>query len=377
MNLDENSMDIYQTGVIERYVVRPQFLENLCLADFVSWYTFNGTGEMHGQDTEKKFKTKGGVFTKRREQKVLRFCNFNRLTQTADFFRERVMLFYPWRNEESEVENANCELICTEHNQLIDQNCKKYIKLSEDISEIIKELETRRIAEGLETIDEHEEADQMINVYDYDDNVFRPDINLELNDCVTNKAGETSRYKMPDQMEIEAFLELCNSLNTKQRDYLMHIINQFKSNSLPLYDFISGSAGVGKSILIKAIYQSLLRVLRSGAGPVEEDSPEILIVAYTGKASHNVEGVTAHSAFSLSIGQSINDLKDLGPETLNSLRKRLINVKLIIIDEISMLGIRTFSQISRRLCQVRLKYSKLNFLFVYNFYFMTLIFYNF
>lgn len=349
-NLDEDSTDIYQKGAIDRYASRPHILKDLCLADFIAWYTFNGKGEMDGADTEDKCRTDGGVLKKRREQKVLRFCNFNRFTHTADFFRERVMLFYPWRNEESEVENANCETICAEHSDLIDNNSKKYIKLSEDISDIIKELEARRIAEELDTIDE-EEGDQMINVYDYDDNVIYPDLNIDLNDCTTKAAGENKRYKMPDQLDVEAYLDLCNSLNEKQRDYLMHIINQFKSNSLPVYHFISGGAGVGKSKLIQAVYQSLLRVFRSTTGPVE-DCPEVLIVAYTGKAAHNVGGVTAHSAFSLTIGQSINDMKDLGPEALNTLRNRLRKCRLFIVDEISMLGIRTFSQINRRLCQI-------------------------
>lgn len=352
MNLDENSLDIYQRGAIDRYSIRPQILENLCLADVEANYTFNSAGQMKEgeEDSLRKCKIDGGVLTKRREPKILRFCNFNRYTHTADFFRERIMLFYPWRNEETEVENANCEEICKEHIELIDTNCKKYIKLSEDLNEIMKDLEARKNAEDQESI-EDEEGDQMINVYDYDDNVIRPDLNIDLNDCTTTAGTETNRYKMPDQLDIKAYLDLCNSLNEKQRDYLMHIISLAKSNFLPVYHFISGGAGVGKSKLIQAIYQTLLRIFRVKTGTVDEN-PEVLIVAYTGKAAHNVGGVTAHSALSLTIGQSIDAMKDLGPETLNHLRNRLRNCKFLIIDEISMLGIRTLSHINRRLCQV-------------------------
>lgn len=365
--MEEDSEDIYKKGTIERYAERPAMLENMCLADFEAWYEYRGTkkekkstkktedGEQKKEQTLKpnEIKTKDGVLTRRRGPKVLRFCNFNKFTQTSDFFRERVMLFKPWRDEESEVENADCKRICSENSELIDQNCKKYIKLAEDINEIAKQIEEKRNAEALDTVDPNGETDQVINVFGYDDNTIRPDLNLELNDCAsTNKADEaTKRYKMPDQLGSEEYFKLCDSLNTKQRDYLMHIIDKFKSNSLPVYDFISGGAGVGKSQLIKSIYQSLLRLFRGRAGPVE-DTPEILIVSYTGKAAHNVGGITAHSAFSLTIGQSASSFKPLSEKTLQALYNRLCKLKLVIIDEISMLGERTLNQINCRLNQV-------------------------
>lgn len=365
--LDEDSDDIYQKGVIDRYAKRPAVLEECCLADFAAWYEFKGKQKKkkpsEAQEVSeesmlpKELKIESGWLEKRDGPKIIRFCNFNRFTQTSDFFRERVMLFWPWRVEESEVENADCKRICSENSEVIDRNSKKYIKLTEDINEIVKQIEERRNAEELDIVDPNDETDQLINAFGYDDNIIRPDLNLELNDCTkTNTADEvTKRYKMPDQLDQDEYFKLCDSLNTKQRDYLMHIINKFKSNSLPVYDFISGGAGVGKSQLIKAIYQSLLRVFRGKAGPVEE-KPKILIVSYTGKAAHNVGGITAHSAFSLTIGQGAASFKNLGEKTVQALYNKLSELQTIIIDEISMLGERTLHQIDCRLNQVCLNH---------------------
>lgn len=381
--LPENSTDIYISGAIERYAARPPTLEHLCLADFIALFTYKGS-DKNSKDADnndcdiradvvedyddlsdsvdfseielqKEYVLNNGtVLRLRKRPKVIRFVRYNKQLQPKEFVRERVMLFHPWRNEILEVERANCEDICKNNSDAINRNSKKYIKMNEDINVIIQAIEKQRREEANES---EEFVDEDLNVFAYDDNVIAADINIELNDGrdALNDPSTievpSKRYTMPDQLAKEEYLELCNSLNTKQRDYLMHVIHKFKSGNEPIYDFISGGAGVGKSRLIKAVYQSLLRVLRINSGPVEA-SPEIIIVSYTGKAAHNVGGVTAHSVFSLSIGQGLEDFKDLTSDTLNTLRARFKNTKVCIIDEISMLGWRTLNQISRRLCQV-------------------------
>lgn len=41
-NLDENSTQVWQRNVIQKYEDRPQDLEDLCLADSVAHYSYNG-----------------------------------------------------------------------------------------------------------------------------------------------------------------------------------------------------------------------------------------------------------------------------------------------------------------------------------------------
>ena len=65
----------------------------------------------------------------------------------------------------------------------------------------------------------------------------------------------------------------------------------------PFNLFLSGSSGVGKSHLIKTIYQSVPKVLQYHGG--SPDKPRILILAPTDVASINVNGIVIHSGLSI------------------------------------------------------------------------------
>ena len=85
----------------------------------------------------------------------------------------------------------------------------------------------------------------------------------------------------------EQYLNLLRSLNLRQREFFNHVLYWIKCKEEPLYAFLSGGAGVGKSVLIKALYQSLYRFLnlREGENP---DDIRVLLCAYTGKAAYNI-----------------------------------------------------------------------------------------
>lgn len=70
-----------------------------------------------------------------------------------------------------------------------------------------------------------------------------------------------------------------------------------------MYNFLSGGAGFGKSVLLKALYQALLKFYshRPGQNP---DNCQVLVCAPTGKAAYNVGGLAAHSAFNIPADQS-------------------------------------------------------------------------
>lgn len=66
-------------------------------------------------------------------------------------------------------------------------------------------------------------------------------------------------------------------------------------------------------------------------------------------ASYNIEGYTLHSLFNL---PTKADFKDLQEEKLHQMQESLASMKYLIIDEISMVGRKTFGQIDRRLRQI-------------------------
>ena len=74
------------------------------------------------------------------------------------------------------------------------------------------------------------------------------------------------------------------------------------------------------------------------------------MLAPTGKAAYNIKGNTIHSALSIPACQSLKNYKHLDSSRLNTLWCQLGGLKLIFLDEISMVGSTMFNiQINNRL----------------------------
>ena len=67
----------------------------------------------------------------------------------------------------------------------------------------------------------------------------------------------------------EEHLTLLRSLNLRQRDFFNHNVHWIKCKDEPIYAFLTGGAGVGKYVAIRALYQSMYRILnlRDGENP--------------------------------------------------------------------------------------------------------------
>ena len=103
----------------------------------------------------------------------------------------------------------------------------------------------------------------------------------------------------------------------------------------PLRMIVSGTAGTGKSYVIHC-----LRLLLGD---------RVRVAAPTGVAAFNIEGHTLHSLLSL---PTKGEYKDLEGERLHHTQQSLAEMQYLIIDEMSMVGRKTFGQIDKRLRQV-------------------------
>lgn len=133
------------------------------------------------------------------------------------------------------------------------------------------------------------------------------------------------------------------TLNIDQRKAFDMIMHHFSTpNASQLLLLVSGTAGSGKSYLI-----NVLRSTIASALPPNQSIEEVVsVLAYTGCAAHNIDGSTIHGVLQLGFH---NEIDELQPAKLMALQNRCQHMRLVIIDEKSMIGQHFLSRIDRRL----------------------------
>ena len=147
------------------------------------------------------------------------------------------------------------------------------------------------------------------------------------------------------------FLALVRSLNKEQR-----CRNEMKSLSVenaiavdPMHMFFTGGAGTGKSHLIRAIYQTACKTFKHNS---EADHVSVLLAAPTAAAAVNIGGATINTALVIPKNVCGDNLGPLSDQRKSSLRSKLCGLKLIIIDEVSMVSNVRLKHIHERLAEI-------------------------
>lgn len=94
---------------------------------------------------------------------------------------------------------------------------------------------------------------------------------------------------------------------------------------------------------------------RQVPGESKLDKLKVLLTAPSGKASFLIQGVTCHTAYALPVNRNMqaSTLTQLSADVANTIREKLIHLKLLIIDEVSIVGSRMFKQIDDRQRQIK------------------------
>ena len=147
------------------------------------------------------------------------------------------------------------------------------------------------------------------------------------------------------------------SLNKEQR-YAYDIVLSWSRSKLknfnslkpdkvePIHLFITGGAGAGKSHLIKAIYHTVVKTFKHA--PLNPELPTALLMAPTGVAAININGTTINTGLSIPKETGVN-VTPLSDQKKTQLRMSLSELKLVIIDEVSMVSNTALLHIHQRL----------------------------
>ena len=111
---------------------------------------------------------------------------------------------------------------------------------------------------------------------------------------------------------------------------------------------VQGEAGTGKTKLINCVISYANSEFTQAGSKL--DRPSSVVVAPTGMAASLVNGTTLHSLFQLNFGDELLPLSD---SSLDNLRSSLEELKLLIVDEMSMVRADLLYQLHERLQQIK------------------------
>ena len=381
--LPGDSTDIEADNIVKRYAKRHEALENYCLADFVSKvvsvstvalsnknlkiaeadetdYFFNDANDEDNDENESNLLdtdhrvrysvTKGNIkIVLRTKPKIIRYVKYSQKVDPENYFREQLMLFFPWRNEKVDLLNGHDTY--EDHFKAVSQKIEHTRQEYDASLELLTQIE---IAADTQTIDNFDNVSPNIESVEASDALQKPvqstkyafynpetsdhtyydlgaDIGLATH--ISNDDIEMIQNRLPEN----DYLALLSKLNKKQRQIFTHIIHSLTFNPKKILNiFITGGAGVGKSVVIRTLYQALHRQLCSESGQNPEDI-RILLCAYTGLAAYNINGSTLHSAFCIEPNKKLT-YKQLSDDKRNTLQTKYMHLSVLIVDEVSMVG---------------------------------------
>ena len=388
--LPAESTNVESDNVIQRYSKRPKQLSKFCLADYVSKVDIiypkgnkfpekvndkndddrcdssssneseDSLDDDNSQISDLLYKTKNGTkYKKRKVPRIIRYVKYNKKKDPENYFREQLMLFVPWRNEQRDL-LGSFDTYEAHYNSVQTSLIPKRNEYEHHIEELelarqMMEDEQREYDQTAPNAEqENREAEEEGSKESEQFVYFNPsrvvehrhyDIGIELQSTCSVPPVETTGILLPD----EEYLALLRSLNLRQREFFNHIVHWIKCKDEPVYAFLTGGAGVGKSVVIRALYQTLYRILnlKDGENP---DDKRILLCAYMGFAAFNISGQTICSAFHKKMYKGTYN--HLSADELNTFRIKYRHLKVVIIDEISMVGNKMLSFIDTRLQQL-------------------------
>ena len=108
--LEDDDTDIYPLRIVDKYSAHPDSLEDMCLAEFATSFTYDSSKkecddvdppkEIDANSSNVKLKYGRGVMKRREKPNVLRYHFVSEKVDREKYFHRFLILYFPWRQEE-------------------------------------------------------------------------------------------------------------------------------------------------------------------------------------------------------------------------------------------------------------------------------------
>ncbi|CAF0967783.1 unnamed protein product [Brachionus calyciflorus] len=327
-----------------------------------------------------RLRDRDGYIKRRSRQRILRYKKYSINKDPINYMRVQMMLYCPWFNEELQVEVPDIPGRYEKYKLIIAENrskfegvlTEKFDKIQEMVENDLRMYYERLFEEEAERENEANEfllnhhvrlenhLGRFIEEHENEDGIFSDPITThERLESVFGFQGpfydqqyttgqnnqDHNALIVPSHLNQQEYVNLMISLNRKQHMFMVNFLANMRDNVQSML-YVYGPAGTGKSHLIKALYHTCVRIFNPN---LERDKLTCVLTAYTGKAAYNINGPTIHSLFHIPL--DFRKMNLLTGENLVQFKKQMKTLKLVIIDEISMVGRSFLKCIHSRLAQ--------------------------
>ena len=300
---------------------------------------------------------------KRRQPAVLRYHKVNKENKYDSWMLNELMLYTPFRsNDLNCYENKSAQIYQQKREwiQIVKSRVMEHLENVEEarymVEQSTKEVDLDEVGNALDATYEQDQSDSRL-----EGATEHPDyIHLDVDGILHSdeNKGANSIFKHIAVPELKELKQETKKLDEYQRKVLDIAIKYAKdvvkarrdgnNAPKPIYLLGHGGAGAGKSMVINLVAKWCHKILVKEGDDI--DTPYIIKTAFTGTAASNIDGQTLHTSFAFNFDNKHYSLSDKKRDEKRNLFK---NLRIIVIDEVSMLKADMLYQLDLKLQEIK------------------------
>ena len=259
--MDDDCEEIYTGGLLKRQSKLPAKLEDLTLADWAAWYDFSGKPYVkppydldidglplescieHHEDDDDLNDDKGnenqcGKTKKRNKARIIRSVQFNKDADPEKHYRELIMLYTAWRNEETDLlgglssyqesykalfkpieEQMKQYAVCNEDFNDIQQDIHRQEEMYDSVAPLTESIEQQHCNEGNQDL--HPDFNENYNL---SDDIGIPSVDSRAEPLILN------------ELPVDEYRCVVQTLNKEQKEFFYHVLHLVKTSDEPFFE---------------------------------------------------------------------------------------------------------------------------------------------
>ena len=300
---------------------------------------------------------------RRKGPAVIRYHKGKKDTLYERWMLKELMLYTPYREEDlDEYENNTAEVYKQKESWIrsVKSKVMEHLESVEEarymVEEANKELNLDHVGIQMDAALEQDRADcQQEGVIEHPEYIHLDIDGIDQADKTKHEGNIFKKIVIPTLSELR---EETRALDKFQKEAVNILVKYAKdlvkarrdgnNPPTPIYLTGHGGAGAGKSTVIHIVSKWCHSILSKEGD--ETEYPYILKTAFTGTAASNIEGQTLHTSFGFNFDNKHYSLSD---KTRDEKRTLFKNLKIIIIDEVSMVKSDMLYQLDLKLQELK------------------------